>query len=351
VHGILCFISSLLSPGKAGSAFAESAFLLFPLDGPVNFFDNGTAMHRKIVVCLQKCNSYNRQILKDFFEECLQTTSNLSLRSAKVFLKPNLLSARGGLACTHPEFLLALAELFVEYGAHVTVGDSPAFGKAASVLRALKVDGHLQRRGVAIVDFETVNRIRLGCGVNIGIAAETQLCDYFINIPKLKAHNQMYVTLAVKNIFGIVQGVRKSMLHMQYGNAPSLFSAIILDLLDLLPPHFSFLDGIVAMNNQGPVHGSPLHFGCIAFSQDAVALDTAVLLALRLSPEKSPLWREAQKRRYPGTVPDNLFFPMLRPEAFHGISFSPPSELSPIRFNPFRFMWNNVKRTVIRIKE
>ncbi len=119
----------------------------------------------------------------------------------------------------------------------------------------------------------------------------------------------------------------------------------------LLPPHFSFLDGIVAMNNQGPMHGSSLHFGCIAFSQDAVALDTAVLQALRLSPEKSPLWREAQKRRYPGTVPDNLFFPMLRPEAFHGISFSPPSELSPIRFNPFRFMWNNVKRTVIRIKE
>ncbi len=308
-------------------------------------------MPKKIRVCLQKCDSYNRMILKDLFEECFRTVSGLSLHSAKVFLKPNLLSAGGGGACTHPEFLLALAEWFVENGAHVAVGDSPAFGKASSVLRAMKIDAQLEKRAVVIVDFSAIHRVKLDCGVNIGIAAEPLQCDYFINIPKLKAHNQMYVTLAVKNIFGIVQGVRKSMLHMQYGGTPSLFSGIILDLLDLLPPHFNVLDGIVAMNNQGPMHGSPLHFGCMAFSHDPVALDTAVLQALRLAPEKSPLWCEAQKRGYPGAVPDNLFFPLLRPEAFHGISFNPPSELSPIRFNPFRFLWNNVKRTVIRIKE
>ncbi|MEE4242062.1 MAG: DUF362 domain-containing protein [Desulfopila sp.] len=306
-------------------------------------------MQRKIPVYLERCHTYDSKHLKDFFD-CFAAAAGWSLRSANIFLKPNLLSAREVLACTNPQFLLALAEWFVDQGAHVSVGDSPAFGKTSGVLRALNIDKELIRQGVCVVDFSDVTHVKLACGVSTGIAAEVLQCDYFVNIPKLKAHNQMYVTMAVKNLFGIVMGVRKSMLHMRYGGADPLFPAVILDLLDRLPPHISFLDGIEVMSDRGPMHGVPLDLGCVAFSHDPVALDTALLDALRLEPGHSPLWCEAAKREYAGSVRDNLFFPLLHPEAFHLITFNAPSELSPIRFNPFRFLWNNVKRTVIRMR-
>jgi uncharacterized protein (DUF362 family) len=309
-------------------------------------------MRKHIAVYLQRCRTYDLESLKYFFDHCFGEMVNFSPHSARVFIKPNLISAGGtGLACTDPQFLLALGEWLIDNGAVVGIGDSPAFGKASSVLRSLGIDGELRRRGIMISDFSNVTTKKLACGIAVGVAAEPLSCDYFLNVPKLKAHNQMYVTLALKNIFGIVQGVRKSMLHMRHGGADNMFSRIILDLLDLLPPHYTVLDGIRAMHRQGPIHGTRLDLGCVAFSPDPVALDTALLQALQLDPYRSPLWREAKKKEYPGADICNILFPLLQPASFYGTSFSAPEQLSPIRFNPFRFLWNNIKRSGLKLKE
>jgi len=307
-------------------------------------------MIRSKSVYLQRCSSYDSENLKRFFERCFGQHLSESLRSSRVLIKPNLISAKkSGPATTDSLFLIALADYFSDRGAVVAVGDSPAFGSARSVLQGIGVLRDLESRGIDICEFSRVRKKKLQCGVEVGVAAEIYQYDYFINAPKIKAHNQMYVTLAVKNIFGIVKGLRKSMLHMEYGGPDNLFSRIILDLIDILPPNFSCVDGITAMHRSGPITGDPIDLGCLAFSQDPVAIDTALLNALELQCEKSLLWREASKRNHPGGAIGNIEFPLLSPEDFHGSNFKPPLELSPIRFNPFRFIWGNIKRAGLQI--
>lgn len=302
-------------------------------------------MSGQATVGLEHCASYDNDNLKEFFEHSFGASPQFSPRTAKIFIKPNLISARGPrLACTHGGFLLALGEFLVDNGAQVSVGDSPAFGSASMVLRNLGVADALRLRGISIINFKKVAHRRLECGVDLGIAAEPLSYDYFINAPKIKAHSQMYVTLAVKNLFGIVLGMRKSMLHMRHGGPDNMFSRIIVDLIQHLPPNFSVIDGVQAMHGTGPVHGTALDFGCVGFSADPVALDTSILHALELDTRRSPLWCEAERRGYKGTDINNIQFPMLRPEFFHGSRFQAPQQLSPIRFNPFRFFWNSLKR-------
>lgn len=301
------------------------------------------------IVYLQQHKKYDTEMLTGFFELCFTKEKICSLRGAKVLIKPNLISPqRQGLPCTHPQFLLALTDWLQNSGACVEIGDSPAFGKAASVLGKLHIDSELAKRGVKIVEFSTTVMRRLSCGVEVGIAAESLDCDLFVNAPKLKAHNQMYVTLAVKNIFGIVRGMRKSMLHMRYGGSDNLFSRIILDLTDLLPKHVSVLDGIDVMHRQGPIHGSLLKLGCVAFSTDPVAIDTSLLDALELSHVESPLWLEARRRGCPGSDINKIQFPICTPKFFKGSAFEAPDVLAPVRFNPFRFVYGNLKRIAFK---
>jgi uncharacterized protein (DUF362 family) len=303
-----------------------------------------------IAVYLQRQKQYDSDLLTEFFQECFSQEKLQSLRGAKVLIKPNLISSRGPeLACTHPAFLLALADWLALSGATVVVGDSPAFGRASSVLRMLDLDKDLAKRGIKITEFEATVYRRLRCGITVGVAAESLECDLFVNAPKLKAHDQMYMTIAVKNIFGIIKGLRKSMLHMQYGGSSALFSQIILDLIELLPTHVSAVDGIDVMHRQGPLHGSCLQLGCVALSRDPVALDTSLLHALELNPALSPLWLEARKRSCPGTDMTKVRFPLDTPQQFRGAGFEVPLQLAPIRFNPLRFLYGNAKRFALRV--
>lgn len=298
-------------------------------------------------VFLQRCASYDRDALKSFFQLCLDEQESFSPRSSRVLIKPNLISARGpGFACTHPEFLLSLAEVLIDNGADVALGDSPAFGRASSVLRRLGVDRKLSAAGVDIVDFTGGVEQRLQCGVDVKVATEVLECDYCINAPKLKAHSQMYVTMAMKNIFGVVVGMQKGMLHMRHGGSEAMFAAIIADLLSVLPPHCTIIDGVVAMHRRGPLQGDSIDLGCIGCASDPVALETALLRALELDGDRSPLWREARRRKWPGAVYENLSFPLLAPEDFAGSMFEAPGELAPIRFNPLRFLRGSLRRVL-----
>lgn len=302
-------------------------------------------MTTSIPVYLDSLASYEKEPLKQAFAACFAGMDHSSLRAANVFVKPNLLTALGNSsACTHPHFLLALVEYLADHGARVSIGDSPAFGSASAVLARQGIIDDLRKSNVRIIDFKNVVRQRLSCGLDIGLAAEPLACDLFINVPKVKAHSQMYVTLATKNLFGIVQGMQKGMLHMRHGGKDGMFSRIIVDLVEVLPTHITIIDGIIAMHQTGPVHGVPLDLGCLGSSTDPIALDTSLLQLLELDELRSPLWCEARRRGCPGTYIKNIDHSKLTPQHFHGSAFIAPDELSPIRFNPFRFVGGMVKR-------
>ena len=308
--------------------------------------------HLRQNVYLSSCGEYDADKISTIVDDIVAGLDHFKqLHGSTVLLKPNLISSRGAaLSCSHPQFIEGVALWFKEQGARVIVGDSPAFGTARSVCQVRKIIGPLEKLGVDIVNFKRPIEKKLSCNRTVTIAAESLECDYFVGLPRIKAHNQMYVTLAVKNIFGIVKGVNKAMLHMSCDNSHQNFSEIILGLIELLPRQFHLIDGIEVMSGSGPLDGYPLSLGCIGGAASPVALDAAIADLLQLDAGKIPLYKAANEMGLTGSDMSTIDFPMSRPSDFYGVGFVPPAGLNPVRFRPFRFVSGMLKRLGLKLR-
>lgn len=300
---------------------------------------------------MQKCDTYDRSILAEWIDKVVRLLEPRgSFYGKTVLLKPNLISSKGPrLACTHGEFVAGASVWFLEQGARVLVGDSPAFGNTTKVCEKQGISRALHGLDVKLIDFVSPVRVQLAGGTTVTLAREALECDFLVGLPKIKAHQQMFVTMAVKNMFGTVKGVKKALLHMVHGGSHDRFAEIILDLLPLLPPQLHLADGIEVMHGTGPLHGNPLTLNCLAASLCPVALDTAMLQVLQLTADSSPLWRVAAERGLVGSSLANLRFPLLAPEDFQGAGFFAPDILDAVRFNPGRLFGGMVKRVTMKI--
>ena len=301
-------------------------------------------------MALAACTEYDPVLLADRLELVLGSVGTLpSMHSCHVLLKPNLIATRyGPLPCTESAFMLSVARWFVDHGARVVIGDSPAFGTAEAALRTLGVARGLASLGVRIDNFSEVRNVRLACGARAGVAAASMDCDLLVNLPRVKAHAQTRVTLAVKNCFGCLAGLRKPWWHMAYGGAGTGFCDRLVQLLDVLADSLTLTDAVTAMHETGPLHGRPYDLGLIAASQNPVAMDSALLDILGISPQLSPLMLACRQAGLTGSRLEDVFFPLQKPEQFRAIDFRVPDQLAPIRFDLFRFMRNMVRRAMRR---
>lgn len=288
-----------------------------------------------IPVALCRCAEYERRQLKQHIAELAQAVGFTIRPGTRILLKPNLVAAahRHDLACTHPDLVAAAAEYFIDCGAEVKVGDSPATGGA---LRAMAISGMTEALAglpVKLVEFTETQSMILPCGIRLQVALEALECDALINLPKVKAHSQLRVTLAVKNYFGVVRGWRKVMAHQLYGaNSGKRFLELLLELPDILPAGLSLVDGIKAMHHTGPMYGLTYHLALLAAGRNAQALDTALLEILGVKGTDSALWQEGAERKLPGTCRELISFPLDQPEELKVTDFQVPAVLVPVRF-------------------
>jgi uncharacterized protein (DUF362 family) len=79
------------------------------------------------------------------------------------------------------------------------------------------------------------------------------------------------VSLSLKNLFGVLPGARygwpKNFLHV---NGIPLS---VMGLRQTLPPVVSVVDGIVGMEGDGPLFGTPVPHGLVAVGSDPLAVD------------------------------------------------------------------------------
>lgn len=303
-------------------------------------------------VYLQQCATYHEQTLMDCFDTILlPCVQNQNFNSLKILLKPNLITARmGPLACTEGKFIVAAAKWFLDKGAVVSIGDSPAFGTTASVLSNLNISDVLHTLPITITNFGRVRNVCLPSGVKAGIATDALDCDLLINIPRVKAHAQLRVTLAVKNLFGCLAGMRKPVWHMIYGGCDGGFADHLVELLTILPDGVTLVDGITTMHKTGPITGQPYPLELVACSTNPVAVDRSMLAILGVKPEMSPLMNSCAIKGLVGADIDTLEYPVLHPEELSVDSFEVPDELHPIRFNPFRFVRGSIRRFLMKLK-
>jgi len=236
-----------------------------------------------------------------------------------------------------------VAEWFIDQGAMVSVGDSPAFGSGPWVMDQCGMAKALAGLPVKVLPFAKRQERRTAGGITVSLAEDLFQHDLLINLPKLKAHDQLRVSMAVKNYFGVVIAWRKALAHMRYGD-DGRFVRLLIDLLDLLPEGFSIIDGITSMHRHGPMHGEPFPLGIVGASHNPIALDTALLAVIGLQPESSPLWLEGARRNLPGSRLAELAFPLLRPSDLEVSGFIAPECLDPIRFQLWRYLRNSMIR-------
>ena len=303
----------------------------------------------KCRVALHGCENYSREGLKQVIYRVGRAAGLHVDAGSAVLLKPNLVAAGGGPrcpACTNVDFVVAVAEWCLDMGARVKVGDSPAFGSGQKVMEACGLSAKLKPLGVKPANFGRARSVKLPCGMKAPISIEALECDVLVNLPKVKAHNQLYVSLAVKNYFGVVAGWRKALHHAANGDVANKFEELLVDLPGLFGDTFTLLDGIIAMHRSGPMKGEEYPLKLVAGAVDPVALDTAVMGIIGADYEKSRIWQECRRRGLAGTDPDRLEFPLRGPGDFPATGFILPERLNPVTFHPGRMMVGACKRVV-----
>ncbi|MDR1519796.1 MAG: DUF362 domain-containing protein [Planctomycetota bacterium] len=211
-------------------------------------------------------------------------------RGGRVVLKPNLVMGRPPERAvnTHPEIVRAAARLALEAGAgRVAIGDSPGVGSASSAARAAGYAAAAEEMGLEIIEFTPVGIATPELPFpRLEAARELLEADAVVNLPKLKTHSQMLLTLAVKNLFGGVPGARKLQWHYRAGRDRPLFARVVNAAAARIRPALSILDAVIGMDGAGPTAGRARPAGFLAAGTDPWAVDAAVMDVLGLEREK-----------------------------------------------------------------
>ena len=232
------------------------------------------------LVALGECPSYQSDILSTL-RRLWKLAGMPDVSGKRVFVKPNLIDyLPGRLATTSPEVVAALLDLLLELGAaELALGDGPAFHwDARSVARQAGILHEAEKRGVRLVDlnYDDPQPVPVKDGWlrregSVWLPRHILEADLVISLPRLKTHHWTGVSLSMKNLFGVIPGSRygwpKNILHIN-GLSPS-----ILGLYRMLPQVVAVVDGILGMQGDGPLFGTPVQHGVLVVGQDPLAVD------------------------------------------------------------------------------
>ena len=308
-------------------------------------------------VSLIRATSYEREALRESLETLLEPLGGMAAfvkPGNRVLLKPNLLTgARPGKECTtRPELVYAIAQMVMEAGGNPFLGDSPAFGSAKGVAVANGYLPILEELNLPIIEFHGQRYQTVNEGFNhLLLCKEAMEADVVINLPKVKSHTQLVLTLGVKNLFGCVPGKMKAWWHMEAGKDANRFGEMLVETARAIDPNLTITDGIIGHEGNGPSGGEPRPLGVLAASPDVFALDRAMVEILNVPPEQVPTVAASMRLGLVGEL-DAIHFPHLHPDLLKIDDWRLPDKFLPIDFGMPRVIKSTFKHLYIRfIKE
>ena len=239
----------------------------------------------KIKVALIKCDNYELSEVKSAINRGIDLLGGIDLfikEGDKILLKPNLLASESAekSVTTHPIVFEAIISILQEIKEKknikkISYGDSPGIGKGISVAQKSGISEVAEKLNIEYADFDEPVGISFNEGIkekSFTIAKPILEADTIISLPKLKSHALTIMTGAVKNQFGCIPGFRKAEYHLKLPDFDD-FSTMLLDLNKLINPKLYIMDGIMAMEGNGPRSGNPKKLNVLLLSSDAIALD------------------------------------------------------------------------------
>lgn len=230
-------------------------------------------------VALEKCNDY---VFEDVFvaiKKLFELVPPPDVKDKIVLLKPNILYPKKPetAVCTHPVVVGAAVKAFVDLGAKkVLVGESPAIASSVSSAKATGMYDQVINNGGEWIDFTGTLLVKCPTGKTtkqFEFAQAFEEADIVVSMSKLKTHQFMAYTGAMKNLFGLMVGLKKAQIHYRFSDKND-FGAFLTDLNIAANPQYSIMDAIVGMEGPGgPGSGDPVKLGFLAASDNILALD------------------------------------------------------------------------------
>jgi uncharacterized protein (DUF362 family) len=249
-------------------------------------------------VAILKAAGYDRDLTSVILDGI--KSFRLDVAGKRVLLKPNLVEyERDTVINTNPSVIGAAIEAFLKLGAkEVKVGEGPGHRRDTDgLLLASGLYPFLKDTKTQFVDLnlDDIRRVPLQSdfmGIDSLYFADSVLqADLLVSMPKLKTHHWAGMTLSMKNLFGIVPGLKygwpKNFLHWH-----GIYESII-DINSTIRSHFAIVDGIVGMEGNGPIQGTPKSVGVLVFGDDPVAVDATCARLAGLNPEKIDYLKQA----------------------------------------------------------
>ncbi len=254
---------------------------------------------KKEQVSLIECKEYEFEAVKKAVEESFENLGGIDRyidKGDRVLLKVNLLIKKKPefAATTHPVFTKALASVLIDYGASVVIGDSPGGPFNERMLKGIyRVSGmeQIAEETGAELNYNTESAVvenpKGKYLKELTIAKMVLDADKVISVSKLKTHGLTIFTGAVKNMFGIIPGLKKPEFHLTMPEVKE-FSEALLDICLYGSPTLSFMDGIVGMEGAGPSGGEPREIGAVIASGSPYHLDVVASSLINLKPGEVP---------------------------------------------------------------
>ena len=236
----------------------------------------------KSKVVLLPCREYDEEKIYMLLKQGLNFLGGVETlipKDAKILLKPNLLKKAEveKAVITHPVVVGAFAGILRESGyENIVLADSCGHGTTQAVIRGTGMDTYLEKYHIPAVDYSEGVKTAYPQGVQAKefiLPKELLEQDCVISLSKMKTHALERITGAVKNSYGFVYGFHKAKGHTQYPSADS-FARMLIDLNKCVAPKLYVMDGIVAMEGNGPGSGDPVPMNVLLMSTDPVALDS-----------------------------------------------------------------------------
>jgi len=248
-------------------------------------------------VAIVRCSSYEKDRVSLSIERIFDILE-LQKSQEKVLVKPNMLSARKpeeGVT-THPVIVEEVVKRIK--AKEVLIGDSPASAnkeieKYWDECGFRKVS---EKTKAKLVKFSKSKFVKIK---EAEIPLWEQLEDYKIfNLAKFKTHTLTTLTLSVKNLYGLIPGYTKSLLHSKF-ISPYEFSSFLVEFYKKIEKYvyFNLVDGIVSMEGNGPSNGTLRKTGVLIAGRNAIAVDIVGCKIAGIEIENIP-YLEIYKRKY-----------------------------------------------------
>ncbi|MBF0450314.1 MAG: DUF362 domain-containing protein [Candidatus Magnetomorum sp.] len=271
-------------------------------------------------VSLIACSSYDDPDLKDkILKSLIDIDFDLQLfKGMRVGIKPNLLIPTDPerAIITHPVFFQNVVQIIKEHEGIPVLVENPAVHGLSTVLKKTPYGEIVQALNVGVPDMAPTQLVPYDDAhqfKRIEISKAFFDVDMIINLPKLKTHGLTVLTGALKNLFGVIPGLKKSRMHLK---APSRddFSNFMMDLYGALlygfdppKPLLHIMDGIIGMEGEGPgLSGTPVPIGVIISSRDPLAVDWTATQVLNVPWEDIPTLTAGFQRPYCISSPDDI---------------------------------------------